>query len=52
MMCRMGELLCRNPRRFDNLTDLLMEEVRLKKTRLDNEDVCFLSVKLKSTKVR
>ena len=49
-MCRMGELLCRNPKRFDNLTDLLMEEVRLKRTRLENENISFLAVKLKSTK--
>ena len=44
--------MCRNPRRFDNLTDLLMGEVKLKRTRLENENVSFLSVKLKSTKVR
>ena len=50
-MCRLGELLCKNPRRYDNLSDLLMEDVRLKRTVIEGENISFLAVKLKSTKV-
>ena len=50
-MCRLGELLCKNPRRYDNLSDLLMEDVRLKRTVIEGESISFLAVRLKSTKV-
>ena len=50
-MCRLGELLCKNPRRYDNLSDLLMEDIKLKKTTVEGENISFLAVKLKSTKV-
>ena len=49
---RMGEVLCRSGRKYDSNNDLLLEDVKLKKTTVRGEDVEYLSVRLKSTKVR
>ena len=47
----MGELLTKNPRRFDPLNDLLLRDIRLRSTMVGREKVYFLGVRLKSTKV-
>ena len=47
---RMGEVLTKTPRKFDELNDLLMEDVRVRKAKVGSEEVTFLAVRLKSTK--
>ena len=48
---RMGEVLCRSARKYDSDNDLLLQDVVLKKTTVKGEDVEYLAVRLKSTKV-
>ena len=48
---RMGEVLCRGARKYDSNNDLLLQDVVLKKTMVKGEDVEYLTVRLKSTKV-
>ena len=43
--------MCRSARKYDSDNDLLLQDVALKKTMVKGEDVEYLSVRLKSTKV-
>ena len=47
----MGELLTKTSRKFDSMNDLLVEDVKLKKTEIKGEAVHFLVIRLKSTKI-
>ena len=48
---RMGEALCKSARKYDSDNDLLLQDVKLKKTMVNGKDVEYLTVRLKSTKV-
>ena len=46
----MGEVLCRHRRKYDSENDLMLQDVKVKNTKVHGEKVEFLTVRLKSTK--